>query len=68
MAVIATDYPESVRIALANKDEQELAYALHQVQSVVEIGFNPQMVERTIAEFGWCWATSKRGASPPPSG
>ena len=52
MAVIATDYPESVRNALAGGNDQELAHALRQWQPVVEIGFDPQKVRQTIAEFG----------------
>jgi len=52
MAVIATDYPETVRDALASGDPARLAYALEQWQPVVPIDYDPRRVQATIAEFG----------------
>lgn len=52
MAIIATDYPEIVRNALSNENDQELAYALSQWNPVVDIDFDPKNVRQTIAEFG----------------
>ena len=52
MAVIATDFPDAVRDALANENDEELAYALSQWQPVVPIGFDPRRLEETVREFG----------------
>jgi hypothetical protein len=52
MAVVATEYPEAVRNALASENEDELAYALAQWEPLVPIEFDPRRVEETIREFG----------------
>jgi hypothetical protein len=52
MAVIATDYPEAVKEALASGDLAHLAYALDQWEPVVPIAYDPHRVQATIAEFG----------------
>ena len=66
MAIIATDYPEAVRNALANEDEQELAYAISQWQPVVDIDFDPKSVDQTIAEFGLVVDDIEDGRFNPP--
>lgn len=66
MAIIATDYPESVRSALANENEQELAYAISQWQPVVDIDFDPRSVDQTIAEFGQVVDDIEDGQFAPP--
>jgi hypothetical protein len=52
MAVIATDFPEAVRDALANENDDELAYVLKQWWPVVSIEFDPRRLEETVKEFG----------------
>lgn len=52
MAIIATDYPQGVKDALAGGDPAHLAYALDQWEPVVAIDFDPQRVDETIHEFG----------------
>lgn len=67
MAIIATDYPESVRNALANENEQELAYAISQWHPVVDIDYDPTSVDQTIAEFGQVVDDIEDGRFSPPS-
>lgn len=67
MAIIATDYPETVRNALANENEQELAYAISQWQPVVNIDFDPNSVGQTITEFGQVVDDIEEGRFNPPS-
>lgn len=67
MAIIATDYPESVRNALANENEQELAYAIGQWQPVVDIDFDTRRVEQTITEFGRVVDDIEDGRFAPPA-
>jgi hypothetical protein len=52
MAIIATDYPQGVKDALAGGDPAHLAYALGQWEPVVEIDFDSRRVDETIREFG----------------
>ena len=52
MAIIATDYPESVRDALLSGDPAHLAYALSQWQPVVNIDYDLERVQETIHDFG----------------
>lgn len=52
MAIIATDYPESVQQALSSGDPAHLEYALRQWQPVVKINYDLGRVEGTIREFG----------------
>jgi hypothetical protein len=67
MAIIATDFPESVRDALFHEDENELAYALSQWQPLVPIAFDRQSVEQTVHEFGAVVDEIEDGRfSPPP--
>jgi hypothetical protein len=51
-SIIATDYPENVRNALASENRQELDYALRTWDPVVPIDFDPKNVQQTIDEFG----------------
>lgn len=51
-AIIATDYPEAVRDALAAGSPEEIAYALAQWDPVVPLTYDLQRVEATIMEFG----------------
>lgn len=67
MAVIATDYPESVRDALSSGNDDELEYALKQWQPVVPIDFDPQRVEQTVSEFGYVVDAIEEGQFSPPS-
>lgn len=67
MAIIATDYPESVRSALANENEEDLAYAISQWQPVVDIDFEPKSVDETIAEFGQVVDDIEDGRFAPPA-
>lgn len=67
MAVIATDYPDPVRSALANENEQELAYAIRHWQPVVDIEFSPKKVDQTIAEFGQVVDNIEDGRFAPPT-
>jgi len=50
-AVIATDYPEAIRDALASNDEDRLAYELAKWDPLVPIPFDLDSVEATIDEF-----------------
>lgn len=52
MAIIATDYPEAVQVALTSGDPEHLAYALERWNPVVPILFDARRVETTIREFG----------------
>ncbi len=51
-AVIATAYPETVKNALANRDEARLQYELEKWDPLVEIDFDPDHVQEIIADFG----------------
>lgn len=66
MAVIATDYPETVRDALANENDDKLAYALSQWQPVVSIEFDPRRLEETVKEFGQVVDAIEDGRFVPP--
>jgi hypothetical protein len=52
VAVIATDFPDTVKRALENNDEEELVYALGNWEPIVPIEFDLKRVEETIREFG----------------
>jgi len=52
IAVIATDYPEAVKEALASGDPKHLDYALQQWDPVIEMDFDLSRVRETIAAFG----------------
>jgi hypothetical protein len=51
-AIIATDFPEAVNEALTGGEEHKLAAALQAWDPVVELDFNHEQVEATIADFG----------------
>lgn len=52
VAVIATDFPDSVKRALENNDQEELEYALGTWEPIVPIKFDLKRVKETIREFG----------------
>lgn len=66
MAVIATDFPESVRDALASDDERHLAYALSKWEPLVPIEFDPRRLQETIREFGEVVDAIEQGQFAPP--
>jgi len=65
-AVIATDYPETVRDALNSGDQAALAYALSQWEPVVPIDYDPRRVEQTVREFGVVVDDIEDGRFSPP--
>lgn len=66
MAVIATDFPDAVRDALASENDDELTYALSQWQPVVPIDFDPRRLEETVKEFGQVVDAIEDGRFAPP--
>jgi hypothetical protein len=66
MAVIATDFPDAVRDALAGENDDELTYALNQWQPVVPIDFDPRRLEETVKEFGQVVDAIEDGRFAPP--
>jgi hypothetical protein len=52
VSVIATDFPDPVKRALENNDEEELVYALGNWDPIVPIEFDLRRVQDTIREFG----------------
>jgi hypothetical protein len=65
-AVIATDFPEEVRSALASENEEALIYALAHWEPVVEIDFDPRRVVETIRSFGAVVDCIEDGSFSPP--
>jgi hypothetical protein len=65
-AVIATDFPEEVRAALASENPEALGYALEAWNPVVEIAFDPRHVEETIRNFGEVVDCIEEGRFAPP--
>ena len=65
-AVIATDFPEEVRNALAAENAEALRYALEAWNPVVEIEFDPRHVEETIRRFGAVVDCMEDGRFAPP--
>lgn len=51
-AIIALDYPEYVRAALASGNEAEIEYALSTWNPIVPKQFDPEKVVKSIEEFG----------------
>ncbi len=51
-AVIATAYPDSVKNAIASRDDARIQHELDQWDPLVEIGFDPTHVNEIIADFG----------------
>jgi len=66
MAVIATDFPDAVRDALASENNDELTYALSQWQPVVPIEYDPLRLEGTVKEFGQVVDAIEDGRFAPP--
>jgi len=67
MSIIATDYPENVRNALASENADELTHALSTWDPTVPIDFDSHKVKQTIAEFGEVVDAIEDGHfSPPP--
>jgi hypothetical protein len=66
MAVIATDYPETVKEALASRDASMIDYALQEWDPVVPIVIDPDHVEATIREFGCVVDDIEEGHFAPP--
>lgn len=67
MAIIATDLPDPVRLALARENQAELDYALSQWQPLVPIEFDEERVEQTIREFGQVVDNIEGGRFMPPA-
>lgn len=65
-AIIATDYPENVRDALASENEAEITHALSTWDPVVPIRFDPKKVTETIAQFGETVDDIENGVFAPP--
>lgn len=65
-SIIATDYPEDVRNALASENEEEIAHALSKWDPVVPILFDPKKVQETIAKFGEVVDDIENGVFAPP--
>ncbi len=65
-AVIATDFPDAVRVALAMENEEALHYALDAWHPVVEIDFDIRHVEETIRRFGEVVDCIESGKFAPP--
>jgi hypothetical protein len=51
-AIIATSYPNSIKDAIANKDERKLTKELENWNPLIDIPFNQDSVDQTIQEFG----------------
>jgi hypothetical protein len=66
MAVIATDFPDAIRDALASENDDELTYALSQWQPVVPIEFGPGRLDETVKEFGQVVDAIEDGRFVPP--
>lgn len=66
MAVIATDYPETVKEALASRDARMIEYALKDWDPVVPIDFDTDRVEETIRTFGCVVDDIEDGRFAPP--
>jgi len=65
-AIIATDYPENVRDALASEIASEIEHALSTWDPVVPIRFDPLKVKETIAKFGQTVDDIENGVFAPP--
>ena len=65
-AIIATDYPEAMRDALATENEAEIMHALSIWEPVVPIHFDPKKVTETIAKFGETVDDIENGVFAPP--
>ncbi|GJQ37364.1 MAG: hypothetical protein JETCAE01_33740 [Anaerolineaceae bacterium] len=65
-AIIATDYPENVRDALASENASEIEHALSSWDPVVPIRFDPKKVLETIAKFGETVDDIENGVFAPP--
>lgn len=65
-AIIATDYPDNIRDALASENEAEIEHALSAWDPVVPIHFDPKKVMETIAKFGETVDNIENGVFAPP--
>jgi len=65
-AIIATNYPESVKYALTLDDPGALAYALSKWEPVVPIAYDAARKDRTIYEFGEIVDKIEEGQFEPP--
>jgi hypothetical protein len=65
-AIIATDYPDNIRDALASENESEIEHALSTWDPVVPIRFDPKKVLETIAKFGETVDDIENGVFAPP--
>lgn len=65
-AIIATDYPDNIRDALASENEAEIEHALSAWDPVVPIHFDPKKVMETIAKFGETVDDIENGVFAPP--
>jgi hypothetical protein len=52
MAIIATDYPESIQEALTQNNQGMLEYAMNQWDPIIPIQYDRIHVDETIREFG----------------
>lgn len=66
-AIIATDYPESVKEALAAGDDRQLAQALDAWDPVIEIPFDTTHVAATVEEFANVVDAIEEGRFAPPA-
>lgn len=65
-AIIATDYPDSIRDALAKGDSNSLAYELARWDPLVKLDFHPDRVQQTIDDFACTVDAIEDGFFAPP--
>ncbi len=65
-AIIATAYPDAVKEALANGDDASLEQALEAWEPLIDLPFEPERVEDTIADFGRVVDAIEDGVFAPP--
>ncbi|MEI7989503.1 MAG: PD-(D/E)XK nuclease family protein [Chloroflexota bacterium] len=66
MAIIATDFSDLVRDALASENKEQMTYAMKQWQPIVPIAFEQSHVEETISKFGTVVDCIEEGCFAPP--
>lgn len=66
-AVIATDFPDSVKEALRSGDSNHMVYAMANWEPIVPIEYDRSRVTRTINEFGKVVDKIDEGKFSPPS-
>jgi hypothetical protein len=68
-AIIATRLPAGLREALSSGDESAIDHAVDAWNPVVDLPFDEERVQRTIADFGRCVDAIEEGNfAPPPPG